>query len=81
MITESLFDIIFEVNELIINMLPQIHALPNWLQYTINIIKVPLSIFPIDVWVTVIGSVVMWYGLQLGWATVEWIYKKIPGVD
>ena len=81
MITESLFDMIFLVNELIINLFPEIQALPNWLQDTINIIKVPLSIFPLDVWITAIGSVTMWYGFQLGWAIVEWIYKKIPGVD
>jgi len=81
MITETILNMLFAVNELIINMMPQIHALPNWLQDTINIIKVPLSIFPLDVWITVIGSVTMWYGLQFGWSVVEWIYKKIPGVD
>lgn len=28
-----------------------------------------------------IGSIMFWYGVQFVWAIIEWIYKKIPGVD
>lgn len=31
--------------------------------------------------ILVLGSVVMWSGIQLAWAIIEWIYKKIPGVS
>ena len=81
MIIEAIFNLLFGLIVIIIDMFPKINTLPNWIQDFINIIKVPLSIFPLDVWVTVIGSVIMWYGLQFGWSLVEWIYKKIPGVD
>lgn len=29
----------------------------------------------------IIGSVIFWTTLQLSWAVIEWIYKKIPGVS
>lgn len=28
-----------------------------------------------------IGSIVFWAGVQISWAVVEWLYKKIPGVN
>lgn len=29
----------------------------------------------------VIGNIVFWMTAQLGWAIIEWCYKKIPGVN
>lgn len=81
MIVEMILNPIFAITSGLISLIPEPALMPNWLSYTINLLKVPLSIFPIDVWISVIGSVVSWFGIQLGWACVEWIYKKIPGIN
>lgn len=81
MIVEMVLNPIFSIISGLVSLIPEPATMPNWLSYTINLLKVPLSIFPADVWVAVVGSVVSWFGIQLGWATIEWIYKKIPGVD
>ena len=28
-----------------------------------------------------LGSITFWLAIQYGWAILEWIYKKIPGVS
>lgn len=29
----------------------------------------------------VIGNIVMWLTIQMGWSIIEWVYKKLPGVE
>lgn len=29
----------------------------------------------------VVGNIIFWSTIQIGWAIVEWLYKKIPGVS
>lgn len=31
--------------------------------------------------VLVIANIVMWLTIQMTWAIIEWVYKKIPGVQ
>ena len=40
-----------------------------------------LSILPNGFFSSFIGSVIFYLTLQFSWAIIEWIYKKIPGVD
>lgn len=81
MIIELLTTPIFLLIELIINMLPQGIEIPSFINSTINLLKIPMSIFPLDLWFVIIGNVGFWYGSQLLWSIIEWVYKKIPGVN
>lgn len=38
-------------------------------------------VFPLPLFLFFIANVVFWLGLQFVWAIIEWIYKKIPGVN
>ena len=38
-------------------------------------------IFPFSLFMIFIGNVLFWLALQMGWAIIEWVYKKIPGVN
>lgn len=40
-----------------------------------------VSVIGLSNFVMMLGSVMFWYSVQLTWAVVEWIYKKIPGVS
>ena len=81
MIVEFLCEPIFALINLIIGFIPEGFTLPSWLSYTVDLLKYPLSIFPADVWVMVISNVSFWYLAQILWAIIEWIIKKIPGIN
>lgn len=40
-----------------------------------------LSLLPNGFFSAFIGSVIFYMTAQFGWVVVEWVYKKIPGVD
>lgn len=54
---------------------------PNWITSTLSLISKALIFFPADVWSVVIGNVLFWTSLHFVWAIIEWVYKKIPGVN
>lgn len=81
MLIELLTTPIFSLIGIIVNMIPDGFNIPNYVAYTFDILKYPLAIFPTDLWILVISNVAFWYMAQLTWGVVEWVYKKIPGVD
>ena len=81
MIIELVTSPIFVLIDSIIGLIPEGLVLPNFVSQTLELLKYPLSIFPVDLWVVIISNVTFWYGAQILWAIVEWVYKKIPGVD
>jgi hypothetical protein len=38
-------------------------------------------LFPLHLFAFFIGNVVFWLGFHVIWAVIEWVYKKIPGVN
>lgn len=80
MIVELLTIPFIAVVEFMISLIPEGFVLPSYISYTLDILKYPLSIFPIDLWVLIISNVSFWYMVQVSWAVVEWIYKKIPTI-
>lgn len=40
-----------------------------------------VNIFGVAQFIKIIGVILFWHTAHLTWAIVEWIYKKIPGVD
>ncbi|MBC9723255.1 MAG: hypothetical protein H9W82_18960 [Lactobacillus sp.] len=55
--------------------------LPFGMGDTISHLSKAMMFFPIDVWVVVIANIAMWISLQFAWAIIEWIYRKIPGIN
>ena len=64
----------------IISLLPNIDS-----QGVINIgndlLKYGLAFVPASCWATFLATVIAFEGFQFSWAVIEWLYKKIPGVD
>ena len=81
MIIELVTSPMFLLIDSIIALIPEGLVLPNYILQTLDLLKYPLSIFPVDLWVVIISNVIFWYGAQMSWAIIEWVYKKIPGVD
>lgn len=82
MITEGIFSIFLNAVYGLASAIPMaLYELPNWALQTLKLCKIGLGIFPADVWTICIGNGVFWLAVQFVWAIIEWIYKKVPGVD
>lgn len=81
MVVELLLSPIFFLVKGILNLFPEVQVLPSFLADTINLLKVPLSIFPADLWKVIFINLLFWITVHFTWAIVEWVYKKIPGVN
>lgn len=86
MIIEKILDMFFICINTIVGFLPS-QSLNNQLSTISSIGSLPeimmygTAFFPLSLWIAFIGNVVFWKGVSLTWAVIEWIYKKIPGVD
>ena len=81
MIIESMLNAIYNILFGVIDLLPVIEDFPSWIDNTLNLLSYGLMFFPVDVFITFLGSVGFWMGAHMLWAIIEWVYKKIPGVD
>lgn len=81
MIIQLIFDALYSVIAGLLDKLPVIGDMPGWLDNTLNVLSYGLMFFPIDVFISAIGSIAFWLLAHMVWAVVEWVYKKIPGID
>lgn len=81
MVIEIIFNMIFGVVEFIITLLPKGMDLPTWTDNLVGLVAKGLIFFPQDVWAITIGNIAFWLSAHMIWAVIEWVYKKIPGVD
>lgn len=81
MIIELLLMPIWSLFDLFIGLLPAMYVLPDWIISCVGLISKALFFFPVDVWLVCFGNIVFWVIALNGWAAIEWLYKKIPGVD
>ena len=85
MITEYLLTLIFRLFNLIINLLPDLSYIDPLSGFDISgfiyILAYGFFIFPFELFIIFIGNMIFWLGVQMVWAVIEWIYKKIPGVN
>lgn len=44
-------------------------------------IKIGLYFLPDGFWAMFLSSLIFWMTAQFGWAIIEWVYKKIPGIS
>lgn len=56
-------------------------SLPTWANDMANLLNKALMFFPPEVFVITILNISFWITVQFAWAIIEWIYKKIPGVN
>ena len=47
----------------------------------IYILAYGFFIFPFSLFMIFIGNVLFWLSAQMIWAIIEWLYRKIPGVN
>ena len=85
MIIELLLRPIFYLLGLILDLLPDMSGIDPLSDYDmtgfIDFLAYGFFIFPISLFMTFIGNVMFWKSTQMIWAIVEWVYKKIPGVN
>lgn len=70
----------FLINSLI-GMIPVIESIPSGYGAVTNIIGYGCAIVGTDFFLAILGNIIFWLVLQLSWALIEWIYKKVPGVN
>ena len=82
MIIEGLFSLIFALVDLIISLFPSMQLIgAENVTATGTLISYGLTWFPIDLWIAILANIIFWLSVQGGWIVIEWIYKKVPGVD
>lgn len=81
MIIELMCTPLFLLLNGIIQLFPQAFQIPNWLADVISLLIKAMQFFPGDVWAIAIGNIVFWILAQFTWAIIEWVYKKIPGIN
>lgn len=81
MITQAILNVLMIPLFALIDLLPG--AVVTTLAYIEppQIVKYGAYFFPLDVLSTVVTGFSLWYTVLLTWAMIEWVYKKIPGVD
>lgn len=82
MIVELLLDLVFGAVYLLTRSLPNtVFDLPDWSLQALKLLKTGICFFPTDVWIACIANGMFWLVVHFVWAIIEWVYKKIPGVD
>lgn len=81
MIVQAFFDAQFFFVNFLISLLPDISFDVLNPSNTFNILKYALYWFPLDLWILILTNIVFWITVQFSWAIIEWIYKKIPGIN
>ena len=66
---------------LLINLFPVIESFPTTFGAVTNIIGYGCAIIGTDFFLSILGNIIFWLSVQLSWALIEWIYKKIPGLN
>lgn len=82
MIIEGIFSVFFTFIEFLIVLLPfEIESNSGGLESFINLLGFGVYIIGPVTFIAVIGSFITWTTINMSWAVIEWIYKKIPGIN
>lgn len=81
MIIEKILDMMFAGTDLIISMLPTpiVEVLSGF--SVPDIVRHGVCFFPEDIILATVTAFIGWKTVFLTWAVVEWVYKKIPGIN
>ena len=82
MISEALLSVLFAIGNFLISLLHDtlIKAFEGGSSIA-TVIAYALVFFPSDVWLFGLGAVVTMMSVTLVYALLEWVWKKVPGVD
>lgn len=81
MIIEYILNPLFLLIRGLISLLSYRGTFPSWGTDFLKMMSTALEYFPGDVLVTILCNVWLWISAFLIWTIIEWVYKKIPGVD
>ena len=81
MILELILKLVFGLIGIIIDLLPKFNLNFTGVSSILNTINVGLSFLPQGFFPLLVGTTLFWTLTQLSWGAIEWLYKKIPGVD
>lgn len=81
MILEAILGLFFSFGQFLINLLPAMQQIPNWIVSTIDLVGWSLCFFPVDCWTVIIANVAAWILIHWGWALISFVVKLIPGMS
>lgn len=82
MIFVALLTIVFSIVDLIITFFPSYTTFSGTpISGFYDLVGIGLYFFGTAPFLLVMSSVVMWSAGELTWSLVEWLYRKIPGID
>lgn len=82
MILEMIFAPLFMLGRFIISLIPSANYVNGSLTGTFyEFLHIGLYFFGAAPFVMCISMVIFWTMVDFTWSCIEWVYKKIPGVD
>lgn len=65
----------------LIGLLPVLSSVPSGFNALLDIIGYGCAFIGTDFFLAFVGNIIFWLTAHLGWAIIEWVYKKFPGVS
>lgn len=65
----------------IIGLLPVSSVSSSGFSGVLNVIGYGCAIIGTDFFLFILGNIIFWLNAQLLWSIIEWVYKKIPGIN
>lgn len=82
MIVEGIFDLFFTFVKFLIGLFPSnVENVNGSLQGFIDLIGYGIYVVGPVTFVSVVASFTAWTVVNMAWAVIEWIYKKLPGIN
>lgn len=81
MIIDSCLLIVLNIIIYFISLVPAVPSTEYMLGGFLNILGIGINLFGRTTFSVIITNIVLWGGIHLAWAIIEWIYIKIPGVN
>lgn len=81
MIIENILKPLFLLIRGLISLISYGGTFPAWGIDFLKLMSIALEYFPGDVLVIILCNIWLWISAFLVWTVVEWVYKKVPGVD
>lgn len=82
MLLELIFYPLFSFARFILSLIPNFNGVNGEITGVFyELLSIGFYFFGAAPFMMVFASVVFWVGVDIGWTSIEWLYKKIPGVD
>ena len=82
MVTEAILTVLFAVGSFIIGILPEfVFNVFNGSAGLATMLAYALYFFPGDLWLFALGNILIMMQITIAYAVLEWVWKKIPGIN